>query len=183
MRFSFSTLLLLSLVACRHPPEPIPPWNRPPVWSPGAETSGWRLDVAPLPESAEDNLSEHQRATLQRVRAQPVTVSIPPEFENSSTKREAYTNWFIRGYTFTKATGSKHHHHGLYRGVTPDRRPIINGWLDGQSEAEMERIQSILHDLTQEVLKEKGEPGGPANGRQPIHTGTNQTPPVTVPRP
>lgn len=144
MRPQLLILVLLGFVACRHSPEQLPPWNPPLAWTPGASETGVESDPKPLPESAEDTLSEQQRAALQEVRARPVTVEIPARFDRFPAKREVYTNWFLRGYTFTRATGLRHHHSGFYHGqkVTADRLPMIRGWIDGQCQADIEFIGS-----------------------------------------
>lgn len=140
-------LILIGAVGCQRSFEHTRPWNEPPAWSPAtARINGNHADK-PLPEFAEDRLSAQQKVELEAARKIPMTVAMPPKFETAPLNRQIYSNWFFRGYTFTEATGWMHHHHSLYVNVTPARRPIIEGWLDGQQQARIQRIQSVVDSM------------------------------------
>jgi hypothetical protein len=147
MRPLLYLLALVGAVGCRHSSEHTRPWNEPLAWSSGrARVDGSQADK-PLPEFAEVGLSIRQKLLLEAARRIPMTVAMPSKFEYSPLNHEIYTNWFFRGYTFTEATGRMHHHHSLYKDVTPARRPIIEGWLDGQRQADIHRIQSGVDSM------------------------------------
>jgi len=148
----------LSLVGCQHAPEEKPPWNQPLAWSPESASTNWMGSDKPLPEFAEDTLSEKQKAELAKLRKTPVALVMQSSFEYDLAKVEIYQEWLFRGYTFTKATGMEFHHHSFYQNVTPERRPIIEGWLDGQLQAFTERILAVSAEMRLAISNSAAKP-------------------------
>ena len=144
--------ILVLVVGCSTKQEQ-KPWNEPAAWRPEATSTKDSV----YPDDNETDLTDVQKEKLQQLRRDWLPVDVDTPFDADPALRALYLDWYLKGYTFFKATGIQVLPPYYKQPDSQQQRAKAAGWGAGELAARLKSIDQVFEKLKNSQSSNLGE--------------------------